>query len=123
MSWVVGSYYNVIVRRSKRARVYNSSTGATADFDEDTWTVVGPALTKAGVDGNALDQGLRNDLFAAGFITASKEQDMRNALVAQRMRKYGSRVLSLIVMPTEQCNFRCRYCYESLDKVVDCTRW
>jgi uncharacterized protein len=29
------------------------------------------------------------------------------------VRRYDDRRLSLIVMPTEQCNFRCVYCYES----------
>src|SRR5438034_6298987 len=36
-------------------------------------------------------------------------------LLEQRRVSFTNRLLNLIIFPTEQCNFRCTYCYEDFE--------
>ncbi|WP_235483429.1 radical SAM/SPASM domain-containing protein [Streptomyces roseoverticillatus] len=56
--------------------------------------------------------GVLQDLVYGGFLVPQGTDE--TALVHnQYVSRYMDRSLHLIVMPTEQCNFRCVYCYES----------
>jgi uncharacterized protein len=91
--------------------VYNSMTGAIgavppANKDEvmgllkDGWT--GPLAGQA--EGLAArDKGF--------LVPAGVDESRRAELLKQR--RVAARGLHLILMPTEDCNFRCKYCYES----------
>jgi uncharacterized protein len=46
---------------------------------------------------------------------ASADQSQRDALRLKVLRSLDNRVLKLTLMPTEQCNFRCTYCYEDFE--------
>jgi putative arylsulfatase regulator len=61
------------------------------------------------------DQGILNSLLKNGFIIV---HDYDEKTIAQKRywdEVYDSR-LGITVMPTEQCNCRCPYCYESFSK-------
>jgi len=34
---------------------------------------------------------------------------------SERLRHFRSNYLNLIILPTEACNFRCTYCYETFE--------
>lgn len=54
-------------------------------------------------------------LLEKGYIVASgTDEDMLKKL--RVMEQVMDSSLHLIILPTEQCNFRCKYCYESFKK-------
>lgn len=105
------SYYNFLFQKEDgKSIIYNSRTGAMAELDEvhaeqlRDWTEQeikekNPAFAEA--------------LLQNGFAVADgiSEQDM---IQYDSLRaRFGSRSLGLTITPTQDCNFRCRYCYEN----------
>ncbi|GAA1412453.1 radical SAM protein [Catellatospora coxensis] len=64
----------------------------------------------------ALDSGLCDALHTAGFLIEEQRAAPTERLVLERIAAALQRSHGFIVMPTEQCNFRCTYCYESFAK-------
>jgi len=55
-------------------------------------------------------------LYRYGFLVKAdlNEKQQRESLYVNRFAR--GTVLNLIILPTEDCNFRCKYCYESFEK-------
>jgi len=110
------SYYNIQVRVPSGWRVFNSRTGAIVDLDRS----------------DPLFQGFRKmwakKRFALGeheWLPALERLGMVIPCDVDEVEEYHSRfaarqstddILSLVVMPTESCNFRCVYCYEDFKR-------
>lgn len=56
--------------------------------------------------------GVLVDLERGGFILDASLNE-RSLVQASYVSKYDDSKLQLIILPTEECNFRCVYCYES----------
>lgn len=54
-------------------------------------------------------------LFNKGFLIKEEEDEDRKKELLKNETIYNNN-LSIIILPTEQCNFRCEYCYESFNK-------
>jgi uncharacterized protein len=91
--------------------VHSSRTGAIGTVDADKAGIAREALKPNVVTAGPL-QGILADLHAGGFLV---EVDFDEILSSKEsyLSRYTRNKLHLIVMPTEQCNFRCVYCYES----------
>ena len=59
-----------------------------------------------------LPEPLRERLAAGGFLVPA-EEDEGQKLKSLYLDCIDAPELELTILPTEQCNFRCRYCYES----------
>ena len=59
-----------------------------------------------------LPQRIRNVLIEKEFLIP-EDWNERQQLKALYIDCIDSPILELTLLPTEQCNFRCRYCYES----------
>ncbi|MBI4669126.1 MAG: radical SAM protein, partial [Elusimicrobia bacterium] len=104
------SVFNVRVQdESGQWIVYNSMTGAIGAIPKDKEEALLPVLDK-GWQGNPA--GEIKDLAAKGFFVPMGTDERRRAAFLKYKRQ-ASRSLHLIIMPTEECNFRCVYCYES----------
>jgi uncharacterized protein len=57
-----------------------------------------------------------SDLRKGGFIIDKSKNEYREFCSVANPMKYRIDELELIIMPTEQCNFRCVYCYENFTK-------
>jgi len=65
-----------------------------------------------GIDGSMIDE-----LQAKGHLVSSNDED--EVQIQNIQRRFDERdYLSLIILPNEECNFRCVYCYESLKHQV-----
>jgi uncharacterized protein len=56
-----------------------------------------------------------NFLIDHGFLVPD-ERDEDNLRWLRMMEETTDSTLDLIILPTEQCNFRCKYCYETFEK-------
>ena len=57
------------------------------------------------------DSKVARFLIANHFIVSEDQNELLIAKIKKLDKQYD-RLLHLIIMPTEQCNFRCEYCYE-----------
>ncbi len=50
-----------------------------------------------------------------GFLVKSNEEELNE--IIDKLRKKEKNEMRLIIFPTMQCNFRCKYCYEEKDDI------
>lgn len=91
--------------------VYNSLTGALGAVPPHQTTLVKDALKRSKRIEGPLE-GIYENLREGGFLIPEdfNEEKARDQIY---LDKYNDDTLQLIVLPTEDCNFRCVYCYES----------
>jgi uncharacterized protein len=95
--------------------LYNSFTGAFSNF---------PLAHRPGVerflraDGTyaSVDSGLPKYLFERGFIIADGINELQRVRHLHGQQQYRSDVFELILLASEECNFRCTYCYEEFKR-------
>ncbi|HEY3528057.1 MAG TPA: radical SAM protein [Nocardioides sp.] len=90
--------------------VHCSRTGATGIVEQANVDTARKALRRGAVSEGPLE-GILADLRDGGFLIPS-EYSEDEAVHKKYIGRYTDNALHLIVMPTEQCNFRCVYCYE-----------
>jgi uncharacterized protein len=110
----VPSRFNAISRSDDGELIlYNSYTGAIASFDGEEQPIVMQALKRQGVEGELTP--LLTALHESGFIVSDQvDEDQRAQFLHQSLHRTD--YMHLIVMPTEACNFRCTYCYQSFPR-------
>lgn len=91
--------------------LYNSLTGALGAVPPGQADAARAALKRSARLAAPLE-GITKDLAEGGFLIPEGTDE---GAIRQRqyLSKYTEDYLSLIIMPTEECNFRCVYCYES----------
>lgn len=93
--------------------LYNSYTGAIAVFTKEEKTEVLQSLKKDGISGDL--SGVQKQLADLGFIIDDHVNEENRALfLHQSMHRTDT--MHLVVMPTEACNFRCTYCYQTFPR-------
>lgn len=109
------SRFNVISRGIEDVKLYNSFTGKIVKFTgEDTDDLLHTIRTKE-INYSETNR-LVDFLVDEKFLINSEIDEFRKA-TAQKVRKLSEdRTLNLIIMPNEDCNFRCVYCYEDFEK-------
>jgi uncharacterized protein len=105
------SRFNFKTRNSNNELVvYNSFTGMVGVVPPEEEGVVEQALKPnavlAGLD------GILADLQEGGVLVPAAEDEFAKAAQLHRDHFNRDDVLELTIMPTEECNFRCVYCYE-----------
>jgi uncharacterized protein len=91
--------------------LYNSMTGAIAGVPPVDVNAVRNALKNESRSVGPLE-GILEELTLGGFLVpAEKDEDAAlQSIIDTRIN--GQRKLHMILLPTEDCNFRCVYCYE-----------
>ena len=101
--------------------LYNSYTGAIVDFLPEEKEEVMASLKRTGT--SELNTEVKKALFDNGYLVPGHVDEKKRAqYLHQSMHRTD--MLHLILMTTEQCNFRCTYCYETFarGKMTDETK-
>lgn len=105
------SYYNYLYKTDKECLLFNSLSGSFMKFKEENISMLENALSFQRGNNKLMDM-----LINKGFIVDSQvdENDKLNKL--ENETKENRDILQIILLPTEKCNFRCKYCYQDYDK-------
>lgn len=111
INYIPSRYLSLHYNDDGTLTIHSSRTGAIGTVDADKATQAREALKPNQVTRGPL-KGILADLEEGGFLIESGF-DETLATYESYVSRYTRRKLHLIVLPTEQCNFRCVYCYES----------
>ncbi|MEY4530252.1 MAG: hypothetical protein RLZZ156_973 [Deinococcota bacterium] len=94
--------------------LYSSITGAIGAVPADQAKEAKTALRRSSRIPTP-QGGVLKDLVDGGFLIpeGTDEEALRKSIY---LGKYNRHSLQLIILPTEECNFRCVYCYESFER-------
>lgn len=105
----ISSVFNYIVRDLDKIILFNSYTGQVAyshDCNDVELLLKGEHCEK---------EALKERMVEKGFLVPSKENEWSKGMLKYYDRIYD-KTLTLTFLTTEQCNFRCKYCYEIFEK-------
>lgn len=108
------SMFNYIIDNGNELRLYNSLNGSRSLLlvRGDKCDIVRNLLNSQGNDlsSELFDELLQRGYFVADYVDEEfqREQNLNHVINPTK--------LHLIIMPTEDCNFRCTYCYETHEK-------
>ena len=109
------STFNIVARTGDGNRVLsNSVTGGACVISEKHYNMVRKSL--GGKLTNEEVEALTKDLRKGGFIVDNDVDELTRVKYLSHYGAYKGDYLDLRILPTEQCNFRCAYCYESFEK-------
>jgi uncharacterized protein len=110
----IPSRFNALTHSDDNGVVlFNSYTGAITYFSEGEKDAVLSTLKRASTD--FLENEIQNDLYNNGFLVSSTVDEKRRAqFLHQSLHRTDT--LHLVLLPTEACNFRCTYCYETFER-------
>ena len=94
--------------------VWNTKTGAMSVFAKQQKAAVERYLSRVGHRG-ALDK-LGEYLNDRGFIVTDTTHEFRQFQTMFGQQHYRTDTLQLILLASEDCNFRCTYCYEDFKR-------
>lgn len=108
----VPSRYNVQATTSQGSLVlWNIYSNKMSVFKPDLVPLVKEVLCKVGV--NERKAGITKFLVDRGFLVDRTVNEFRRFRYAFGKEHYTKDRLQLFLLASEDCNFRCRYCYES----------
>jgi uncharacterized protein len=92
---------------------YNSYVGALAIVPKNETSRI-KHFIKEGFSG--FPKGILADLCLNGFFVPEGTDEPRLAEALHQRQFSESKILELILLPNENCNFRCKYCYEDFKR-------
>lgn len=105
------SMYNFRKNINDDVLLFNSRTGALAIINDEVVKIMDDI--ESGVfDENKYDKSLLENMEKFGCILPDDFDEIRLIEYIRNMQKYQKTSLSLTILPTLECNFRCTYCFE-----------
>ena len=105
------SRFNVRTTMSDgRLVLWNTSSRSINAFSAKHQEMISRLLRPSGTTGNR--SGLLGYLADRGFLVPEGTDELRRMQWRFGAQHYRSDILELILLASEDCNFRCRYCYE-----------
>ena len=112
--WVPSRYNIRATAGDGRLILWNTYSGAMSVFRAQQTTQVTSLLKRKGV--LAKPEGLIKYLADRGFLLREGVNEYRQVQVAISQQQYRTDRLELILLASEDCNFRCNYCYEKFER-------
>lgn len=111
--WIPSRYSTIVRWNGKGGMIYNSFSGAMAAFEPDEEAEVLRVLGKEARHEEL--SGMASDLRDAGFLVPDGTDELAQAQKLHAALN-EAKSMHLVLMPTEACNFRCTYCYQSFPR-------
>lgn len=108
--WVPSRYTVRAATDDDRLIVWNTLNGAMSVFKPEQTAAVKELLRKPGTEGHV--EGMLKYLVDRGFMIKDGTDEFRKIQLAFGQQHYRTDTLQLILLASEDCNFRCTYCYE-----------
>ena len=108
--WIPSRYNIRATTEGGRLVLWNTYSGAMNVFKAEQAARVKSALKKQGAD--PANRGLVEYLADRGYLIKEGTNEYRRLQVAISQQQYRNNRLELILLSSEDCNFRCKYCYE-----------
>ena len=108
------SFYNIVIAKKDGIAVYNTRTGHLVRAFGDEATIVSNCLEKKKIEYDESNLYI-SELLKHGILVDYSINEIELVENSEKSCKYGDN-LKLIILPTEQCNFRCVYCYERFNR-------
>jgi uncharacterized protein len=113
--WWLPSRYTFRARTTDgRLVLWNSNSGAIAVFQSDQAPVIESLLTQKGFE--AEEEGIVKYLVDHGFLARKGTDEYAVFQFAFGQAQHRSDILDLTLLASEDCNFRCIYCYEKFTR-------
>jgi uncharacterized protein len=94
--------------------LFNTFTGAIGIFKASLRPRIEVLLSKNGVPTST--DSLIEYLLARGFLVPEGADEMQQVRYVYGRTQHRNDRMELILLPTEECNFRCTYCYEEFPR-------
>lgn len=112
--WVKPSFYNILIEKEDGIAVYNTRTGKLVrSFGKDADIVRKHLESEKSYLIN--DDAFMRGMYEYGLLIDWDFDEIREMEDKEKDSEYGN-YMQLILLPTEQCNFRCVYCYEHFER-------
>ncbi|MES1240547.1 MAG: radical SAM protein [Acidobacteriota bacterium] len=108
--WVASRYNVQTPTEDGRLIVWNTLNGAVSTFPAKQRDAIKALLTRRGCE--ATPKGLAGYLHDRGFLIPEGTDEYRLFQHRFGYQHYRQDTLELILLASEDCNFRCEYCYE-----------
>src|SRR3982751_1040027 len=108
--WVPSRYNIRAATDDGRLVVWNSYTRAMSVFGAGQRTTIEGLLSRKGF--SARSKGMVKYLGDRGYLLKEGTDEFRRIQLAFGQQQYRTDVLQFTLLASEDCNFRCQYCYE-----------
>lgn len=108
--WIPSRYTVRATTEDGRLVLWNTLSGAMSVFSVEQRPVIESMLSRKGFEYS--DKGLVRHLRRRGFLMRADADEMRQLRLKFGQQHYRNDLLQLILLSSEDCNFRCTYCYE-----------
>lgn len=108
--WVPSRYNTRARDEDGRLIVWNTYTSKITAFEPGQADLVEEALSQKGFTGELT--GIRKYLFDRGYVVSRGTDESLRLQQSFGQQHYRTDTLQLILLASEDCNFRCVYCYE-----------
>lgn len=110
--WVPSRYNIRASTDDGRMVLWNTFRRSMSVFKPEQVPLVRNLLRQRGVTADKEEHGTVGYLVDRGFLIPADSNEYRQVQVAIHQQQYRTDRLELILMSSEDCNFRCKYCYE-----------
>lgn len=108
---ILSKYNTIYYSKNNGYLLYNSLSNSFAKLNKELYNILLEIKTKPELV-EKIDKDLFKILLEKKIFVESDIDEYDNIKLKTLMNRYDSKVLSLTIAPTRDCNFNCTYCYE-----------
>jgi len=114
MSWVPSRYNVRATATDGRLVLWNSLNGKFSVFPPEQKETITALLHPKGLE--CREEGAVQYLHQRGYLVKEGTDELKKIQLYFGLQHYRSDILRLILLSSEDCNFRCTYCYEKFPR-------